>query len=180
MTGGISWLNALSADDAERELHTCCAATAWVRRIATARPYADADALVRTSDAAFAGLGEADIEEALRAHPRIGDRLYFPGQPTPPTSSGGLDRESSWSRSEQAGVIDADSDVTHSLHEGNVAYEERFGHVFLICATGLSAGQMLAALRERLRNDDATERATVREELRKIANLRLAKLLERP
>ena len=168
MSSGITWLNALSADDAERELRTCCAATAWVRRLAAARPFADAAALTSAADAAFAELGWPDIEEALRAHPRVGDRPR------------GLDRESSWSRGEQAGVIDAARQVAHDLHQENIAYEKRFGHVFLISATGLSAEQMLAALRDRLGNDGATERAVVRAELLEITHLRLAKLLERP
>jgi 2-oxo-4-hydroxy-4-carboxy-5-ureidoimidazoline decarboxylase len=168
MHTGVEWLNALPEQDAERELHTCCASAAWARKVTAARPLADAGALTRAADEAFAALGWADIEEALRAHPRIGDR------------SRGLDRESSWSRMEQAGVIDADKDVTEALHEGNVTYEEKFGRVFLICATGLSAGQMLAALRERLGNDEAAEREVVRAELLKITHLRLTKLLERP
>jgi 2-oxo-4-hydroxy-4-carboxy-5-ureidoimidazoline decarboxylase len=168
MHGGVEWLNALTTGDAEHELHTCCASTVWARRVAAARPFADAQALNRTADAVFAELGPADIEEALRAHPRIGDRPR------------GLDRESSWSRAEQSGVIDADREVTHELHDANVAYEERFGHVFLINATGMSAAQMLAALRERLGNDETTEREIVRAELLKITQVRLAKLLERP
>jgi 2-oxo-4-hydroxy-4-carboxy-5-ureidoimidazoline decarboxylase len=168
VSSGIAWLNALSADDAERELRSCCAATAWVRRVAAARPFSDAAALTRAAGAAFAELGRLDIEEALRAHPRIGDRPR------------GLDRESSWSRGEQAGVIDAAHETAHDLHEGNIAYEKCFGHVFLICATGLSADEMLAALRDRLGNDEATERAVVRAELLKITHLRLTKLLERP
>jgi 2-oxo-4-hydroxy-4-carboxy-5-ureidoimidazoline decarboxylase len=168
VSSGIPWLNALSTDDAERELRSCCAATAWVRRVAAARPFADAAALTRAADTAFAELDRLDVEEALRAHPRIGDRPR------------GLDRESSWSRGEQAGVIDAAREAAHDLHEGNIAYEKRFGHVFLICATGLSADEMLAALRDRLGNDEATERAVVRAELLKIVHLRLTKLLERP
>src|SRR3954451_683778 len=168
MSSGITWLNALSAEDGERELRSCCAATAWARQVAAARPFADEDALIRTADAAFAELAWPDIEEALRAHPRVGDRPR------------GLDRESSWSRGEQAGVIDAAGDVVHDLHEGNAAYEKRFGHVFLICATGLPAERMLAALNDRLGNDDAAEREITRAELLKIIHLRLKKLLERP
>jgi 2-oxo-4-hydroxy-4-carboxy-5-ureidoimidazoline decarboxylase len=168
MHTGVEWLNALGPGDAEHELRTCCASTAWARSVAAARPFADAEELSRTAETAFAALGWPDIEEALQAHPRIGDRPR------------GLDRESSWSRSEQSGVIDADKEVTDELHAANVAYEERFGHVFLINATGLSAAQMLAALRERLGNDAATEREIVRAELLEIAQLRLAKLLERP
>jgi 2-oxo-4-hydroxy-4-carboxy-5-ureidoimidazoline decarboxylase len=168
MHTGVEWLNALAAGDAEHELRTCCASPAWAGRVAAARPFADAAALTHTADAEFAALGWPDVEAALHAHPRIGDRPR------------GLDRESSWSRSEQSGVIDAGREVTHELHDANVAYEERFGHVFLINATGLSAEQMLAALRERLGNDEDTEREIVRAELLKITQLRLAKLLERP
>ncbi|HEU5159958.1 MAG TPA: 2-oxo-4-hydroxy-4-carboxy-5-ureidoimidazoline decarboxylase [Streptosporangiaceae bacterium] len=168
MSSGITWLNELTAADAEWELRSCCAATVWVRRVAAARPFADAAALTEAADAAFAELQWPDIEEALHAHPRVGDRPR------------GLDRESSWSRGEQAGIIDAARDVAHDLHKENIAYEKRFGHVFLICATGLSAEQMLAALRDRLGNDEATERAIVRAELLKIVHLRLTKLLERP
>jgi 2-oxo-4-hydroxy-4-carboxy-5-ureidoimidazoline decarboxylase len=168
VTSGIKWLNALSTGDAEHELHSCCAATAWARRVAAARPFADEAALQAAADAAFAELARPDIDEALRAHPRVGDRPR------------GLDRESSWSRGEQAGVIDAARDIAHDLRQGNIAYEERFGHVFLICATGLSAEQMLAALRDRLGNDDTTEHEIVRAELLKIIRLRLRKLLEHP
>ena len=164
----VEWLNALPDADAERELHTCCASVTWVRSVTAARPFADMDAFTHAADAAFATLDWSDIEEALHAHPRIGDRPR------------GLDRESSWSRKEQAGVIDAGGEVTHELHEGNLAYERKFGHVFLINATGLSAEHMLAALRERLGGDDATEREIVRAELLKITHLRLSKLLERP
>jgi 2-oxo-4-hydroxy-4-carboxy-5-ureidoimidazoline decarboxylase len=168
VTSGIEWLNALPPADAERELRSCCASSTWVERVAAARPFADAAALERTCDAAFADLGWLDIEEALRAHPRVGDRPR------------GLDRESSWSRSEQSGIIDTSWHVAHELHQGNIAYERRFGHVFLVCATGMSAEQMLAALRERLGNDPGAEREIVRAELLKITQLRLTKLLERP
>jgi 2-oxo-4-hydroxy-4-carboxy-5-ureidoimidazoline decarboxylase len=91
-----------------------------------------------------------------------------------------VDRESTWSRAEQSGVIDSTDEVSGELREGNIAYEHRFGWVFLICAAGLSAEEMLAALRERLTNDDDRERATVRTELWKITDLRLTKLMERP
>ncbi|NUR97122.1 MAG: OHCU decarboxylase, partial [Kribbellaceae bacterium] len=101
---------------------------------------------------------------ALQAHPRIGDR---------PRGAG---TEASWSRSEQSGVGD-DAAVRQELAEGNRQYEDRFGRVFLICATGLSAEQMLGSLRTRLTNDDATEAAVVHEELRKIALLRLSKVV---
>ncbi len=119
------------------------------------------------SDAAIGALGWPDIEQALAAHPRIG------GRPDPGPAGG--DREAAWSRQEQAGTRDAPADVQAGLRAGNAAYEERFGHVFLICATGLSAASMLAALEDRLSHDPAAERDVVREELRMIVRLRLGK-----
>jgi 2-oxo-4-hydroxy-4-carboxy-5-ureidoimidazoline decarboxylase len=169
MTGtslALEWLNALPAHDAEHELRTCCASAAWAAVVGAARPFADAGALAAT--AALEALEWPDVEEALSAHPRIGDR---------PEGAG---RESAWSRTEQSGVDGAGREVVEALHTGNIAYEQRFGRVFLICATGLSAGEMLAALRERLANDEETERHAIRTELMKIVQLRLTKLLERP
>ncbi|GAA2099252.1 2-oxo-4-hydroxy-4-carboxy-5-ureidoimidazoline decarboxylase [Actinomadura alba] len=171
MTGrpqGVEWLNELSEHDAEHELMNCCGSKAWAAAVAAARPFADDAALACTAGEALSALGWADVEQALARHPRIGDRPR------------GVDREAAWSRAEQSGVIDSDGEVAGELHEGNLAYEERFGRVFLICATGLSAEEMLAALRDRLTNDDARERTIVREELWKITRLRLTKLLERP
>src|SRR5690606_19417888 len=100
--------------------------------------------------------------DALSAHPRIGERLAQAG------------READWSRAEQAGMGDADDALRAEIAAANQAYEQRFGHVFLICATGRSAEQMLAAARQRLNNDLDTERRVVRDELRAITRLRLA------
>jgi 2-oxo-4-hydroxy-4-carboxy-5-ureidoimidazoline decarboxylase len=104
-----------------------------------------------------------DILQALAAHPRIGER------------AAGAGREAAWSRAEQAGAGAATIETQEDLVVGNVAYEERFGYVFLICATGLSAEAMLFALRERLGNDPDSEREVVRVELNKIVDLRLGK-----
>ncbi|WP_113702712.1 2-oxo-4-hydroxy-4-carboxy-5-ureidoimidazoline decarboxylase, partial [Nonomuraea lactucae] len=112
--------------------------------------------------AAVRGLAWPDVLEALAAHPRIGAR---------PDGGG---REGAWSRQEQAGVEDG---LREALAEGNRAYEDRFGHVYLICATGLTGAQMLARLRERLGHDDEAERGVVRDELAEITLLRIAKLL---
>lgn len=105
------------------------------------------------------------MTEALAAHPRIGDR---------PDAAG---RDARWSRTEQTGTAGAGEEVRRALAEGNLAYERRFGHVFLIRATGRSAREMLAELRVRLRNDAGTERAVVRAELAAIVDLRLVKLV---
>jgi 2-oxo-4-hydroxy-4-carboxy-5-ureidoimidazoline decarboxylase len=169
MTGrasGVDRLNRLSGDEAERELMSCCGSRAWAGAVAGARPFAGEAALTGAAGAALRDLGWADVEEALSHHPRIGDR---------PEGTG---REESWSRAEQAGSTGTDAETARELRAGNLAYEHRFGHVFLICATGLSARRILAALRERLHNDARTEREIVRTELAKITHLRLAHLGE--
>ncbi|GAB2473174.1 2-oxo-4-hydroxy-4-carboxy-5-ureidoimidazoline decarboxylase [Streptosporangium sandarakinum] len=99
------------------------------------------------------------------------------GGPVPPGAGG---REASWSRREQSGVAGADPAVLAALAEGNRAYEARFGHIYLVRAAGLTAGEMLDRLRARLRNDEETERDVVRTELAGIARLRVARLLEDP
>jgi 2-oxo-4-hydroxy-4-carboxy-5-ureidoimidazoline decarboxylase len=161
----LDTLNAAEPERAERELLACCAATRWADELVVRRPYHDADTLVAVSDTIFERLGWADIEQALAAHPRIGER------------AAGQSREATWSRAEQSAAASDDAAITAELRDGNVEYERRHGRVFLICATGLSAAEILAELRKRLDNDDETERAVVREELRKIVTLRLRKLV---
>jgi 2-oxo-4-hydroxy-4-carboxy-5-ureidoimidazoline decarboxylase len=156
----LTVFNTAGAGDAEGDVARCCASRAFAAAIVAGRPYDDFDALDAAIDTEFARLGWADVAEALREHPRIGDQAA-----------------AGWSRAEQAGAAAAAPDVTAELAEGNRAYEERFGHVFLICATGLSGEQMLAALRYRLGNDPGEERRIVTDELRKITRLRMRKLL---
>lgn len=153
--------NALSRAEAEAELRTCCASRRWAATVAAGRPYDSVEELCAAAGTAVRDLEWPDVEEALAAHPRIGDR---------PRGAG---RESAWSRGEQSGVGDADR---AAFAEGNVAYEERFGHVFLICASGRGAEEMLAELRERMGNEPAAERSVVHGELVKITDLRLRKL----
>jgi 2-oxo-4-hydroxy-4-carboxy-5-ureidoimidazoline decarboxylase len=164
----VSFLTAFDAEteaDAEAQLLTCCASLHWAAEVAARRPYHDLHTLVRVGEAALAALAWSDVLEALAAHPRIGERPV------------GDDREANWSTYEQSAAATTDEATANALVAGNQAYENRFGHVFLICATGLSAQDVLAALRVRLGNDEPTEQAVVREELRKIVNLRLAKLV---
>ena len=154
-------LNAAEPDRAERELLACCAARRWAGELVVRRPYLDVETLLTVSDGIFAELGWVDVEQALAAHPRIGEPAAGDGQ------------EARWSRAEQSAATGA----AEELRAGNLAYEERFGRVFLICATGRAAGEILAELRQRLGNDEETERAVVREELRRIVGLRLRKLV---
>ena len=161
---GVAEFNSASEEVVTTELLACCDVPRWAAAVRDARPYADTDAVLAVADRAARELTADDVERALAAHPRIGDR---------PDGDG---THAAWSREEQSGVSD-DARTQQALAEGNRAYEDRFGRVFLICATELSAEQILAALRERLSHDEATERAVVAEELRKIALLRLRKVL---
>ena len=162
-----SWLDALNEaepETAERELMACCAARRWADELIVRRPYLDVATLEQVSDTIFAELGWGDVQEALAAHPRIGERADGDGA------------EARWSRAEQSAAATGDEDVNARLHAASLAYEEHFGWVFLIFATGLSAQQILDALHERMDNDEQTEHAVVRDELRKIAHLRLRTL----
>jgi 2-oxo-4-hydroxy-4-carboxy-5-ureidoimidazoline decarboxylase len=161
---GLEALNAMSVQQAESLLLRCCASRRWAEEVAAGRPYVGEEALLAAADAALARLGEADLDEALAGHARIGE---------PPSGADG-----SWSRREQSRVSAASDETLAALAEHNRAYEERFGHVYLVCATGMEAGELLAVLRRRLRNDAATERRVLRAELGKINRLRLGRLVE--
>jgi len=155
----LAAFNAAPADAAERDVLACCESSSFARAIADGRPYADSGALLAAIGTTFKALTWDDILESMAAHPRIGDRTE------------GV------SAAEQAGAAAAGDAVRQALAAGNVAYEKRFGHVFLICASGLSGLEMLDRLRVRLGNDEDAERAVVRQELEKITRLRMTKLL---
>jgi 2-oxo-4-hydroxy-4-carboxy-5-ureidoimidazoline decarboxylase len=155
----LAAFDAADADAAERDVLACCASGAFAKAIVAGRPYRTPAALQAAIDTAFAALSWDDIVEGMSAHPRIGDRV------------------SGRSAAEQAGAAAAGDQVRRGLAEGNLAYEKRFGHVFLICASGLSGDQMLDALQARLTNNIDAERAVVRGELLKITRLRMTKLL---
>jgi 2-oxo-4-hydroxy-4-carboxy-5-ureidoimidazoline decarboxylase len=144
----------------------CCASLRWNDDLVRTRPHGSLTRMIEASDAAIAGLSWPDIEQALSAHPRIGER------------AGGAERESVWSREEQSAAATPEARIQAALHAGNLEYEQRFGHVFLICATGKTAEQVLAALRARLHNDPEDEHAVVRDELARIVQLRLAKAFD--
>jgi 2-oxo-4-hydroxy-4-carboxy-5-ureidoimidazoline decarboxylase len=158
----VDELNGLTPDAVKRELRACCESGRWIDAVAAARPYAGEAALLAASDDAVASLTDADLREALNGHPRIGDRRVEAG---------------SLSSQEQAGVHGADDSLRQALDAGNAEYESRFGHIYLACATGRSASELLAFLRERLSNDPGTEWRVVASELAKINQIRLRKLL---
>jgi len=162
---GTAEFDALDPASAADLVRAACSSSAWLSAIVDNRPYRTVDALLAFSDRTITALSWPDVEAALAGHPRIGERAARAGA------------EAAFSRQEQAGAADAGQDVAAALRAGNLAYEQRFGYVFLICATGRTAEEMLDALTERLGNDPATEQEFVRRELAAIIRLRLAKIL---
>jgi allantoicase len=159
---GLRWLNALVPALAERELATCLGAPAWARAVAAERPFADEAALAAAAERAMEALDDPSWDAAFGAHAKI-------GQPK--------DDARGWSSAEQRGVAGADAGTRDALREATRAYEERFGGMFLTCATGKDATTLLSEIRLRMQNDAATERRIAIEEQKKITRLRLEKLL---
>ncbi|WP_406472172.1 2-oxo-4-hydroxy-4-carboxy-5-ureidoimidazoline decarboxylase [Streptomyces sp. NBC_01615] len=160
--GGLARFNALEERAALAALHEACASSAWGSALLARRPYATADDLFAASDAAMAELTTADLEEAMAGHPPIGRPK--PGDPT--------------SSREQRGMAGASEELKAQMLELNLAYQEKFGHVFLICATGRTGEQMRDAVKERIGNSPEQEREIVRSELGKINRIRLANLVQ--
>ena len=161
-------LNALAPDDAERELLTCCGSREWARRLAAERPFDSAGALLDRAESVWWALGEADWLEAFRSHPRIGERKAEAGQTS---------RERAWSAGEQSGMLTAAETTQQALAAGNREYDERFGFIYIVCATGKTADEMLALLRQRLANAPADELRVAAGEQARITRIRLEKLL---
>jgi hydroxyisourate hydrolase len=170
----LETFNRWPAATADRHLRACCAAPGWSGRLTGDRPYRETADLHAAADAALAEATWEDILVALSAHPRIGDR-----GPAPAAAKGadGESREAGWSTNEQAVAATAGDDAKAELRAANLAYEARFDHVFLICATGRTTEEISAELHRRLANDPATEQQVVRAELAKIVHLRLDKML---
>jgi OHCU decarboxylase len=156
-------LNQMDPAAAKAEFRRCCGSTRWAEAMTEARPFARLDAMQQTADAIWTSLDREDWLEAFAAHPVIGDEPAGTSQ---------------WSAAEQSGMRSADDDMKSRLSAMNREYRKRFGYIFIVCATGKSAGEMVALLTERLSHDPAGELAIAAEEQRKITALRLAKLLD--
>lgn len=163
-TPGLARFNALPEGAALAALHEVCASSAWGRKLLARRPYATVDALFDASDTAMGELDSGDLAEAMAGHPPI-------GRPKPGDAA---------STREQRGMADASEELKAEMLELNLAYQETFGHVFLICATGATGERMRDALKERLTHTPEQERATARTELGKINRIRLARLATEP
>jgi 2-oxo-4-hydroxy-4-carboxy-5-ureidoimidazoline decarboxylase len=164
----LTQLDGLAEGDALAAFLRCCGSRRWAEAMARGRPYGDEPALRAAAESAFAPLRRADWLEAFSHHPRIGERRAL-AERFPSTAG--------WSASEQAAVSGAGEDVLDALLRANRDYEARFGYIFIVCATGKSAPEMLALLRERLPNDPDAEIEIAAAEQRKITAIRLEKLL---
>lgn len=161
----IDDFNALEAGEARETLRPALDVPRWIDDLVAGRPYRDPAELHEAAASAADPFTDDEVDQALSHHPRIGDRAE------------GAGAEARLSRQEQSGVDPEDAALQRALREGNLAYEERFGRVFLIRAAGRSPQEILEALRARLGNDDATERGIVADQLRQIAVLRVEGLV---
>ncbi|UNK70951.1 2-oxo-4-hydroxy-4-carboxy-5-ureidoimidazoline decarboxylase [Microbacterium sp. H1-D42] len=157
----LEQFNRAERGDAVAALRPCVDVTRWCEHLADHRPYSSIDSLVAEAARAADPFTADEVASALAHHPRIGER------------AAGDSREAAMSRAEQSAVDPADADVQQQLREGNLAYEQRFGRVFLIRAAGRAPAEILSALRDRLHNGDDVEQRVVAEQLREIALLRL-------
>jgi len=159
--------NSLDAASAAREVVPCCGSSAWAEGLAALRPFADAQELFAASDRIWTPLSEPAWREAFDSHPRIGQQH----------ARSATAQSLSWSSAEQRAAM-SDEDATKlALAEGNRQYEERFGRIFIVCASGKSAAEILAILNDRLNNTPAAELLEAAEQQRQITQLRLRRWL---
>ncbi|HET6142249.1 MAG TPA: 2-oxo-4-hydroxy-4-carboxy-5-ureidoimidazoline decarboxylase [Candidatus Acidoferrales bacterium] len=162
----LAEFNVLPCGHAETLLMDCCGSARWAATVASRRPYETADALHKAADSVWWKLNREDWMEAFRHHPQIGDK-----------PAGGSASAQRWAEGEQSGARAASDDVKNRLARANRAYFEKFGYIYIVCATGKTAEGMLAILNQRLQNDLASELSVAAEQQRLITRIRLDKLL---
>jgi 2-oxo-4-hydroxy-4-carboxy-5-ureidoimidazoline decarboxylase len=167
MNAVLTRWNQLPGKQAEHEILPCCGSTVWAAGMANRRPLENNAVLLAVSDEIWRSISETDWLEAFRCHPRIGE----------PVTHASTAQSAAWPAQEQQRVADAADAVKIALAEGNREYERRFQHIFIVCASGKTASEILAILRRRLRNDAATELREAAEQQRLITRIRLKKWL---
>jgi 2-oxo-4-hydroxy-4-carboxy-5-ureidoimidazoline decarboxylase len=160
--------NALPLDEAAKEILSCCGSRVWAARLAAMRPFANEQSLFAAADECWQHLPEVDWLEAFRSHPRIGEKHAQ----TKTTAA-----SAAWSRSEQSQMKEADAAILLRMQEGHRVYEERFGRIFIVCASGKQPAEMLRILERRLANDPADELLESAAQQQQIMQLRLRKWL---
>jgi OHCU decarboxylase len=164
---GYAWLDSLDDYAAHRALLRCCGSWRWADAMLARRPFGSADALRMAAREVWSELDRDDYLEAFASHPPIGGGAE---------ANAALASTRAWSAEEQSGAAGAAADVAQALRDANRVYRERFGFLFIVCATGKSAEQMLAALQVRLRNEPEVELLIAAAEQAKITELRLEKV----
>ena len=162
----LAEFNALPPAEAEALLMDCCGCTRWAQRVSAERPFISVQALSEAADSHWRNLDREDWLEAFSHHPQIGEKART-----------GSESHRRWAEGEQTGARVATEDVKTRMARGNRSYYDRFGYIYIVCATGKSADEMLALLEQRLQNDPARELPIAAEQQRQITRLRLEKLL---
>jgi 2-oxo-4-hydroxy-4-carboxy-5-ureidoimidazoline decarboxylase len=160
--------NKLDQASAVASILPCCGSARWVRELVETRPIITETELLERSDAIWRALSPDDWDEAFRSHPRIGERK----------TAVATAQSAEWSRVEQGGIVRSSTEILAALEQGNQLYEQRFGRIYIVCATGKSAEEMLADLQRRLHNEVETELQEAVEQQRQITCLRLRKWLD--
>lgn len=169
MSDVLARWNDAPLEAAATQIVPCCGSMAWASGMAARRPFKDESALMAASDETWRGLNESDWMEAFNSHPRIGESN---------ASKPSAHRSATWAMQEQKDVADAGDAIKIAFAEGNREYERKFGRIFIVCATGKSAAELLEILRRRLHNDARTELYEAVEQQRQITQIRLRKWLQ--
>ncbi len=164
----VAELDTMTPARAAQLLADCCGSSRWVAAMIGRRPFGSSEGVYAAADEIWRSLGPDDWREAFAHHPRIGEQRSAAQQ---------SERGAAWAAGEQSGVERAAGDTRQALAEVNREYEQRFGYICIVCATGKTADELLAAARERLHNDPGAELQVAAEEQRRITRLRLEKLL---
>jgi len=160
--------NVLPDLEAAEEILPCCGSQRWAHALVRLRPFQNWETMRVKSDEVWLALDPADWDEAFASHPRIGEKK------APDSATA---KSVQWSTQEQSGVISSGKDIQERLRHANAEYEQRFGRIYIVCATGQSAEQMLAIVKRRLNNDEFEELREAAEQQRQITQLRLRKWL---
>ena len=168
MARDLEWFNSISDDEALKEFLSCCGSKRWASQMVKWRPFDNVDQLKEHARDIWWKLEAADWLEAFRSHPKIGERQ---------AEANASQKAQYWSGQEQSGVHDAARETLDSIADLNQEYEAKFGYIFIVCATGKSSEEMLAILRQRLKNGPDDELRIAANEQAKITELRLRKML---
>jgi 2-oxo-4-hydroxy-4-carboxy-5-ureidoimidazoline decarboxylase len=160
--------HALTPEEATAEVLSCCGSPAWARKLTAMRPFVNEQKLFAAADDCWKSLPPSDWLEAFRSHPRIGEQ--HSQNKTTATSA-------AWAKSEQSQMKDADAAILLRMREGHREYEERFGRIFIVCASGKKPAELLRILEHRLNNDPAQELLESAAQQQQIMQLRLRRWL---